>query len=140
MNKFKYIIMLLIFLAMPFNTFAVGNLTEDEISLIAVVTMAESNDEPELGRRLVIDTILNRCDSDKFPNTISEVIYQKGQFACISDGRVKGFSPTDEIKNLIKEEIENRKNTEVVFFRTKRYSKWGTALFKVGRHFFSKIK
>lgn len=30
--------------------------------------------------------VLNRVASKQFPNTIEEVIYQKGQYACITDG------------------------------------------------------
>ena len=32
------------------------------------------------GKRLVIDTVLNRVDSKYFPDTIHDVIYQKGHF------------------------------------------------------------
>ena len=38
------------------------DLSDEEIRLIALVTMAEAEGEPELGKRLVIDTILNRVD------------------------------------------------------------------------------
>ena len=37
-------------------------LSEEDISLIALVTMAEAEGECEKGKRLVIDTILNRMD------------------------------------------------------------------------------
>ena len=56
------------------------NLSADEIDLIALVTMAEAEGESEYGKRLVIDTILNRMDSEYFPNTISEVIINQDSF------------------------------------------------------------
>lgn len=37
-------------------------MAEEDINLIALVTMAEAEGESELGKRLVIDTILNRID------------------------------------------------------------------------------
>lgn len=111
--------------------------TEEEIDLLALVTMAEAEGESEQGQRLVIDTILNRVDSEHFPDTVSDVIYQKGQFSSMWDGRVNDCYVMDEIRNLVLEEVESRTNGDVMFFRTKKYSKYGSPLFKVGAHYFS---
>ncbi len=111
--------------------------TEEEIDLLALVTMAEAEGESEHGQRLVIDTILNRVDSEHFPNTVSDVVYQKGQFSSMWDGRVDDCYVMDEIRNLVLEELESRTNGDVMFFRTKKYSKYGSPLFKVGAHYFS---
>lgn len=45
-------------------------LTQEEIDLIALVTMGEAEGETELGKHLVIDTILNRIDHPSFPDTV----------------------------------------------------------------------
>ena len=45
--------------------------SKKEKELLAVITMAEAEGESERGKRLVIDTVLNRVDSKKFPNTIT---------------------------------------------------------------------
>lgn len=55
--------------------------TREEIELLALCTMAEAEGECEQGQRLVIDSVLNRVDDPHFPNTISEVIWQKNQYA-----------------------------------------------------------
>lgn len=57
------------------------DISDDDIELIALVTMAEAEGECEEGKRLVIDTILNRVDSISFPNTVYEVVYQPSQFS-----------------------------------------------------------
>ena len=44
--------------------------TDEEIELIALVTLSEAEGECEEGKRLVIDTILNRISSSYFPNTV----------------------------------------------------------------------
>ena len=54
-------------------------MSREDIELIALVTMAEAEGECEEGKRLVIDTILNRIDSEHFPDTASGVIYQANQ-------------------------------------------------------------
>ena len=49
-------------------------LSYEDISLIALVTMAEAEGECEEGKRLVIDTILNRVDSERFRNNVYDVV------------------------------------------------------------------
>lgn len=113
--------------------------TKEEIELIALVATAESGGESELGQRLVIDTILNRKDHEHFPNTINGVIYQKNAFSPVENKTLKYFEVTDEMRKLVKEEIKSRTNTEVLFFRTKRYHRYGEPVRKVGGHHFSTL-
>ena len=100
--------------------------------------MAEAEGESEEGKRLVIDTVLNRVDSEHFPDTISEVIYQKGQFTSMHNGRVDRVDITEEVVRLVEEEVNNRTNYEVVFFHADHYSKYGVPMFSVGNHYFSR--
>lgn len=114
--------------------------TMEEIELMALVTMAEAEGESELGKRLVIDTILNRVDHKRFPDTVHGVIYQKNAFESMWNGRVDRCEVRDDICQLVKEEIESRTNEEVVFFQMHNYSPYGIDLFKEGCHYFSKYK
>ena len=95
--------------------------SDGDIELLALVTLAEAEGESELGRRLVIDTVLNRVDNKKFPNTISEVIYQKNQFTSMHNGRCNRVTVTDEARALVKEELNNRTNTAVLYFTSGKY-------------------
>jgi N-acetylmuramoyl-L-alanine amidase len=113
-------------------------LTDEEIDLIALVTMAEAEGEPEEGKRLVIDTILNRVDSNRFPDTIYDVIYQPKAFTSMWTSRVTRCYVREDIRQLVLEELESRTNDEVVFFHTDFYHSYGTSLFQVGKHYFSK--
>lgn len=112
-------------------------LTQEEIELIALVTMAEAEGECEYGQRLVIDTILNRVDDPHFPDTVYDVVYQKNQFSSMWNGRVDRCYVKEELVELVKEELRNRTNYEVVFFRTERYSDYGVPMFQVENHYFS---
>lgn len=114
--------------------------TIEEIELMALVTMAEAEGESEYGKRLVIDTILNRVDHKRFPNTVHGVIYQKNAFESMWNGRVDRCEVRDDICQLVKEEIRSRTSEEVVFFQMHNYSPYGIALFKEGCHYFSKYK
>lgn len=115
--------------------------SKEDIELIALVTMAEAEGESEEGKRLVIDTILNRVDSDLayMPNTVYDVVYQKSAFSSMWNGRVDRVEVTDEVVQLVREEIEERTNHDVLYFHANKYGKYGTPLFSEGNHYFSGV-
>lgn len=115
-------------------------ISDEEIDLLALVTMAEAEGESEKGKRLVIDTILNRVDSELayFPDTITEVIYQPNQFSSMWNGRVNRCHVDEDIRALVIEELECRLNTDVLYFHAYRYGNYGTPIFSEGNHYFSK--
>lgn len=114
-------------------------LTQEEIELIALVTMAEAEGEPEEGQRLVIDTILNRVDSELsyFADTVHGVIYQKNAFSSVWNGRVDRCYVKEELCQLVREELQNRTNSNVLYFTAGNYGKYGTPAFSVANHYFS---
>lgn len=112
-------------------------LPEEDIELIALVTMAEAEGECEEGKRLVIDTILNRMDSEHFPDTAHDVIYQSNQFSSMWNGRVERCEVREEICQLVREELECRLNDRVMFFTAGDYGKYGVPMFQVENHYFS---
>ena len=112
-------------------------LSEDEIELIALITIAEAEGQCEEGKRLVIDSILNRVDHEQIPNTVQEVIFQENQYSCVWNGRINRCQVTNEVIDLVNEELSFRTNNDVIFFRTGRYSSYGSPLFQVEDHYFS---
>ena len=112
-------------------------LSYEDISLIALVTMAEAEGECEEGKRLVIDTILNRVDSEHFPNNVYDVVYQRNQFSSIWNGRIDCCEVKEDICQLVREELISRTNTDVIFFTAGEYSKYGVPMFQVENHYFS---
>ena len=112
-------------------------LSDSEIDLIALVTMAEAEGEPEEGKRLVIDVILNRVESSHFSNTVESDIYAKNAFECMWNGRVERCYVRDDIRQLVIEEIQNRTNFNIHYFRTNHYHNFGKPVVQVGNHYFS---
>ena len=112
-------------------------MTREDIELIALITMAEAENQPELGKRLVIDTILNRIESDRFADTAKGVIYAKNQFECVWNGRVDRCEVREDICQLVIEELHNRTNSEVLYFRAGHYHNFGTPVVAVADHYFS---
>lgn len=111
--------------------------SDSAIDLLALVTMAEAESESENGKRLVIDTILNRVDHSYYPDTIEGVVYQSGQFTSMWNGRVNRCYVRDDIRQLVIEEISSRTNNDVIYFTAGGYGKYGTPLFQVGNHYFA---
>ena len=114
------------------------SVSNEDIELLALVTMAEAEGESEEGKRMVIDTILNRVDSERFDNTISEVIYAPNQFTSMRNGRVDRCYVADDIYQLVIEELINRTNYDVLYFTAYQYGAYGTPMFQIGNHYFSK--
>lgn len=114
--------------------------TEEEITLIAKLTIAEAGNQSDYGKRLVIDTVLNRMDSPYFPDTVKGVIFQKYQFSPVWNGGIDKYVPDEHIIDLVKEEINDRTNSEVIFFTAGKYGPYGIPLFQVEDHYFSKYE
>ena len=114
----------------------------DDLELLAYCVMAEAGNQPEEGKRLVIDCILNRVDSQYFPGTVRDVIFQKNpiQFAVTVDGSLYRHEPTEDIYTLIREEIAKRTNDKVIYFTAGGFNPSGEPWQQVGDHYFSYIR
>ena len=71
-----------------------------DIQLMARAINGEARGEPYEGQVAVGAVILNRVKSSKFPNTISGVIYQSGEFTAVTDGQIN--QPIEEGSSVYK--------------------------------------
>lgn len=109
---------------------------EEDVKYVAQCVQAEAGNQDELGKRYVVDCILNRFDSGNYA-TYSEVINEKGQFSCVSNKSIN-CEPSDETLDIVQSEIKERINNEILYFRTIKYHSFGTPCFKHQDHYFSK--
>lgn len=61
-------------------------INQEEVELLAHLIEGEAGNQEDECQRAVGNVVMNRIESDKFPDSIKEVIYQKGQYACTWDG------------------------------------------------------
>lgn len=108
-----------------------------DVELIALITMAEAESECNFGKRLVIDTVLNRVDSEHFPDSVHDVIYQPNQFASVWNGRIHKCLVLKNICEMVEEEMQNRSNYDCVFFNPGGFSNYGSPMFQVDNLYFS---
>ena len=112
-------------------------ISEADFEYIVKTVWAESGNQDELGQRYVTDCIINRKKKYKCKNYY-DVIQAKNAFATYNNGMIERAEPTELTYKVVKEELEHQTNTEILYFRTKHYHKFGTPCFKHGAHYFSK--
>lgn len=81
-----------------------SDFTEEEIDLLSRCAQAEAGHGNYQAQIYVVNVILNRVNSDKFPNTIKEVIYQHGgelyQFTVVKNGAIENIASDDTVDNI----------------------------------------
>ena len=110
----------------------------DSLEELAVCVEAEAGNQSLEGRRMVAAVVLNRVDDPGFPNSVKGVIEQKGQFTSFWDGNMaKVKEPSALSIQAVQLELKERKYKTIFFFRTERYSQYGSPAWKFEDHYFN---
>lgn len=115
--------------------------SDNSLYLLAQIVYSEANGEPFEGMIAVANVVMNRVESDKFPNTIKDVIYQKGQFQPVSNGKINNV-PSEKAIDAAKVAMEGNSNTNALFFynptiATDKWIRTLTVSKVIGRHVFA---
>lgn len=98
--------------------------TEKEKYMLAKIAMAEAEGCGIKAKELVIRTVLSRIESDMFPNTVEEVIFQKNQFTPISDGRWNKVEPNEECWQALENVLSSSESKDILFFESCKGDSW----------------
>lgn len=121
------------------NGRSIEYITQEEFDFLVSIVSAESRGEPFEGQVAVVDVILNRVDAEWYPDTITGVITQEGQFESYWAGHYKTAPSTESVIKAVLYALENRTlPKDIVFFRADYYHSWGTPYTVIGNHYFSK--
>lgn len=118
------------------------SLDEEDAYLLAKIAMAEAEGERVEGKALVMLVVLNRVESDSFPDSISEVIFQKGQFSPVSNGRYDMIEPDQECYDALDMILFDGwdESQSALYFENGSASNWHRNhlqfLFQYGNHYF----
>lgn len=98
------------------NSIFVSSLySEKDYELLCEITYAEAGNQTEEQQVAAAATILNRVESNIFPNTIKEVIMQRGQFASTRNGHIYACGKTvdfSKVPDMTKEAARRALNGE----------------------------
>lgn len=117
----------------------------DMVDLLARLINGEARGEPYKGQVAVGAVVMNRVKSSEFPDTISGVIYQKGQFSCVTDGQFnKAIDEDSTVYKAAQEALNGADPTNgcLFFYNPKTSkSKWlytRQTVITIGSHRFAK--
>lgn len=123
-------------------------LSDKEYNVLLRIVQAEAGGCDEKGRVLVANVILNRVESDEFPDTVSGVVYQKSQFSPVIDGSINTCKVTRKTIDAVDRALQGEDYSDGALYfmnRSRSSSKnvhWFDTkldyLFKHGEHEFFK--
>lgn len=112
----------------------ISEISLDEFYEICRVVMNESGGEPYQTQVAVAETIINRVSSDKFPNTVIEVLYQPYQYSHYQNGEI-----TDSVREAVTQALEQHiYDTDMMYFRDNYYHEFAEDYFYINNMYFSK--
>ncbi len=129
-------------------------ITEEDKEVLLRIVEAEATYEDVKGRMLVANVILNRVVSKKFPNSVTEVVFQNNgetyQFSPIKDGRYWSVEISDKTREAVERVLAGEDESQgAMFFVARKYAnkkslRWFDStlqfLFKHGGHEFFRYK
>ena len=128
------------------------NLDDSDLEVLLRIVEAEAGCEDEDGKLLVANVVLNRVNSDKFPETVTDVVFQqdKGvtQFSPVANGSYYRVRISEETVNAVERALMGEDISDgALYFAARKYAdsekmKWFdenlTFLFCHGGHEFFK--
>ncbi len=121
-------------------------ISEEDYTWLLKIVQAEAGNQDEKGRILVANTIINRVKSSTFPNTITNVVFQKAggvyQFSPVKNGSIYSVNVDQTTINCVNRALNGENySSEVLYFSSEHnpYSWHNTSLaylFTYGAHAF----
>lgn len=130
----------------------VYELSEDDLEALLRIVEAEAGGEDEDGRLLVANVVLNRVNSEDFPATVKEVVFQQSegvtQFSPVASGRYYTVEISEETVSAVGRALLGEDISQgALYFASRKYAnsdrmRWFdtklTFLFEHGGHEFFK--
>lgn len=99
------------------------SLSDKDYDVLLRIVQAEAGNCDETGKLLVANVILNRMESEKFPDTVSGVVYQKCQFSPVSNGTINTCKVTEETVEAVERALEGEDLSEgALYFMNRKAS------------------
>ena len=97
--------------------------TESDYNVLLRIVQAEAGGCDMKGKILVANVILNRVGSDEFPDTITDVVYEKRQFSPVSNGSINRCKVEEETVEAVDRALAGEDYSEgALYFMNRRAS------------------
>lgn len=102
---------------------AFADYTESDYNVLLRIVQAEAGGCDMKGKILVANVILNRVESDEFPDTITDVVYEKRQFSPVSNGSINRCKVEQETVEAVDRALAGEDYSEgALYFMNRRAS------------------
>lgn len=91
-----------------------------DLELLSTIIYCEAGNQPYEGQLAVGSVVMNRVASSSFPNSISGVIYQSGQFSPVASGRFASALAAglgSQCRSVAQEVLNGKRNVTCLYFR-----------------------
>lgn len=126
------------------------NLAEEDMDILRRIVEAEAGNQDVEGRLLVANVVLNRVASEKFPDSVKEVVFQEengvNQFSPVSNGSIWTVTISEETDEAVERALEGEDISDgALYFVARKYAddnkvswfdRYLTYLFEHGGHEF----
>lgn len=127
-------------------------LSDEDLDILMRIVESEAGNQDVEGRLLVANVVLNRVQSEKFPDSVKEVVFQKekgiNQFSPVANGTIWNVNISDETDEAVGRALEGEDISDgALYFVARKHAdgekiKWFdknlTYLFEHGGHEFFK--
>ena len=124
-------------------------LNDNEYKILLKIVEAEAGSEDLTGKMLVANVIMNRVNSDQFPNTVTEVVYQRhkgsAQFSPVDNGTINTVTVSSETVEAVRRVMNGEDSSNGALFFRAVYCNGGwfdrnlTRVLEHGNHIFYTI-
>lgn len=120
---------------------SVIEISYEDAQLLLKVAWCEAGNQGVTGQWLVMCTVLNRVESDMWPDSVKEVIYQEGQFSTAP--YLDSAEPTAETHEALAYLEKGNRAEKIIAFENSKYNsleKYFWRAFTVRDHTFYTVK
>ena len=83
-----------------------------DVEVLCRIVQAEAGGCDEKGKILVADVIINRVKDGEFPDSITDVVYERGQFSPVGSGIINSVKVTEETRDCVRRALDGEDYSE----------------------------
>lgn len=103
------------------------DVSDQDLDTLMRIVEAEAGGEDRKGKLLVANVVINRVKNKKFPNNVTDVVYQRAQnvtqFSPVSNGTINQVTVSEETKDVVYSALRGEDVSDgALFFMARKYA------------------